>query len=65
MLFCVFQPISDVTKWDCCFNDATVLNNEVRACSSNPYGLFLMALNALFSLVFLKCQTSSMSQWKV
>ncbi len=42
-------------------NDVKVWNNEVRVCSSNPCGLFLMALNAPFSSVFLKSQTTSKS----
>ncbi len=33
-------------------NDTKVWNNEVRVCSSNPCGLFVMALNAPFSSVF-------------
>ncbi len=55
MLFCLFQPINDVTKSDCLFKR---WNNEVRVCGSNPCGVFLMALNAPLSPVFLKSQAS-------
>ncbi len=34
-------------------NDAKIWTNEVRVCSSNPCGLFVTALNAPFSSVFL------------
>ncbi len=40
-------------SWIAVFNDVKVWNNEVRVRSSNPCGLFLMALNAPFSSVFL------------
>ncbi len=44
--FLSLQPINDVTKLD-------LQNNEVRVCSTNPPRLFVKALNALFSSVFL------------
>ncbi len=53
MLFCLFQTRNDVTKSVAVLNDVKVWNNDVKVCSSNPCGLFLMALNAPFSSVFL------------
>ncbi len=52
MLFCLFQPINDVTKLDCSFKWRQVWNNEVGVCSNKPCGLFLMALKAPLSSVF-------------
>ncbi len=58
MLFCLFQPINDVTKFAvtkiAVVNDAKVYNNEVGVRSSNPRGLFLMALNAPLPSFFFK-----------
>ncbi len=52
MLFCLFQPINDVQSGTAILNDAKVWHNEVRVCSTNPCGLYVMVLNVSSLSVF-------------